>query len=195
MVLRIFLSKEPSLTIKLPPLFFQAFATSSRTPSAVPRSRHPEPQCLPMKVASDCKAGELRVRLCFFVKVRKAKGLRLAGGRRIGRMVGIEGLNAGGGIAGRLSRGLMGWTGVPKAGLEDGTVFSCRRIVVAILRVTGLLCCQLVCGGRGFPKVVSMFASTRQARVLSRPFSCDWPSNPPKHCPLFTVCYNHPTDD
>lgn len=69
-------------------------------------------------------------------------------------MVGIEGLNAGGGIGGRLSRGLMGWTGVPKAGLEEGTAFSCRRIVVAILGVTDLLCCRPTCGGRDFPKVL-----------------------------------------
>jgi hypothetical protein len=50
-------------------------------------------------------------------------------------MVGIEGLNAGGGIGGRLSRGFMGWTGVPKAGLDEGIAFSCRRKAAAILRV------------------------------------------------------------
>ena len=84
------------------------------------------------------------MRLCFLVKVRKARGLRLAGGRRMGRIVGIEGLNAGGGI--RFSRGFMGWTGVPKAGLDEGTAFSCRRNVAAIFCVGYEMSCLFSSG-------------------------------------------------
>lgn len=56
------------------------------------------------------------MRLCFLVKVRKAMGRRMAGGRRMGRMG-----------AGRWESGLLleiagriGWTGVAKAGEDDG---------------------------------------------------------------------------
>ena len=72
------------------------------------------------------------MRLCFFVNIRKARVRSLAGGRRIGRIVAIAGLNAGGG-SGR-SRGLMmGWTGVPNAGLEEGIMFSCFRNAAAMV--------------------------------------------------------------
>ena len=100
-----------------------------------------------MNVASDWSAGELSVRLCFLVKVRKARGRREGGGRRIGRIVEMAGLNAGGGI-GR-SRGLMGWTGVPNAGLEEGIAFSCLRNAAAMV----LLCCVFVpCAGQSSRK-------------------------------------------
>ena len=70
-----------------PPLrFFQLLATSSSTFSARPSSLHPEPQCLPIKVASSCRAVEVSVRLCFLVNVRKASGRSVAGGRMIGRI-------------------------------------------------------------------------------------------------------------
>lgn len=59
------------------------------------------------------------MRLCFFVNVRKAKGRNVGGGRRIGRMVGMEGLNAGGGGARAGWVGGIGWRGVPKAGEEE----------------------------------------------------------------------------
>lgn len=127
-----FFINKPSSTIRDPPLFFHVFATSSSTFSAVPSSRHAEPQCLPTKVASDCNAGDVNVRLCFFVRVRKASGLSDGGGNKMGRMVEIAGLNAGGGI-GR-SRGLIGCAGVPNAGLEDGTRFSCRRSAAAMIK-------------------------------------------------------------
>jgi len=39
-----------------------------------------------MKEARACSAEDVRVRLCFLVKVRKAMGRRVAGGRRIGSM-------------------------------------------------------------------------------------------------------------
>jgi hypothetical protein len=59
--------------------------------------------------------------LCFFVKVRKASGRSVAGGRRIGSTVDFAtGFNAGGARIGAVLRGLMGWTGVPNAGDEDG---------------------------------------------------------------------------
>ena len=38
-----------------------------------------------------CNADEVRVRLCFFVNVRKASGRNVAGGRRIGNIVGVVG--------------------------------------------------------------------------------------------------------
>ena len=94
---------------------FHVLAASSNTFSARPASRHPEPQCLPIKSASDCNACEVRVRLCFFVKILNASGLRVAGGRRIGRIVGTRG-------CGTLLR--IGWTGVPKAGEDEGSAFA-----------------------------------------------------------------------
>lgn len=96
-----------------PPLrFFQLLATSSRTFSARPSSRHPEPQCRPMKVASSCRAEDVSVRLCFLVKVRKASGRRVAGGSRMGRMAAFAGAVT--------VNGRRGWAGVPKAGDEEG---------------------------------------------------------------------------
>lgn len=93
---------SPSSTITPPPSAFQILALSSNTRSPVPSSRHPEPQCRPINVASACRAEELSVRLCFLVKVRKASGRSVGGGRRIGRIVGVvAGLKAGGGIGER----------------------------------------------------------------------------------------------
>ena len=94
-VFRVLFNRGPSSTITEPPPFFHDLATSSRTFSAVPSSRHPDPQCLPTNVAKDCNAGELNVRLCFFVNVRKARGRKDGGGSKIGKMVDIVGLNAG----------------------------------------------------------------------------------------------------
>jgi hypothetical protein len=117
-VLSMDLSDSPSpSTITTPLSFFHIFATSSSTPSASPSSRHPEPQCRPMKVASAASAEEVRVRLCFLVKVRNASGRRVGGGSKMGRIV--VGLSCGGGI-GAVRLTLMGWTGVPKAGDEEG---------------------------------------------------------------------------
>lgn len=84
-----------------------------------------------MNVASDCNAGELRVRLCFFVKVRNASGRRDVAGKRIGRIVGIDGLNAGCAIG--LLGGLKGCSGVPNAGEDDGIGFSVNLAAVAML--------------------------------------------------------------
>ena len=66
-----------------------------------------------MKVAKAWRAEEVRVRLCFFVKVRKAKGRSVAGGSKMGNIEGFEGSSGG-----LLSR--RGWTGVPKAGEDEG---------------------------------------------------------------------------
>lgn len=65
-----------------------------------------------MKVANACSADDVRVRLCFFVNVRKAKGLRVVGGRITGN---IDGLDGSGALELRI-----GLTGVLKAGDEEG---------------------------------------------------------------------------
>lgn len=63
----------------------------------------------------------MRVRLCFFVKVLNASGRRVAGGNNIGRTVDFAtGLRAGGARIGAVLRGLIGCTGVPNAGDEEG---------------------------------------------------------------------------
>jgi len=77
-----------------------------------------------MKAANACKAEDVRVRLCFFVKVLKASGRRVAGGRSIGSTAGFAGLRAGGARIGAVLRGRMGWTGVPNAGDDEGIRFS-----------------------------------------------------------------------
>jgi hypothetical protein len=61
------------------------------------------------------------VRLYFFVKVRKASGRNMAGGKRMGRTVGD--LKFGGG-SGAVRRGFTRWTGVANAGDEEGMGFS-----------------------------------------------------------------------
>lgn len=83
----------------------------------------------------------MRVRLCFLVNVRKARGRRVAGGRSMGRTVGFAaGFSAGGARMGAVLRGLMGWTGVPNAGDEEGIGFGGTAdgfsglLAVAILR-------------------------------------------------------------
>ena len=61
------------------------------------------------------------MRLCFLVNVRNASGRNVAGGSSIGRTVDFAtGLRAGGARIGAVLRGLMGCTGVPNAGDEDG---------------------------------------------------------------------------
>lgn len=80
-------------TMTPPFRFFQLRAASSSTFSASPRSRHAEPQCLPMKDASSWRAGDVSVRPCFFVNVRNASGRRVAGGRIIGRTAVVVTLN------------------------------------------------------------------------------------------------------
>ncbi|TGO46023.1 hypothetical protein BOTNAR_0619g00050 [Botryotinia narcissicola] len=104
-------------TITPPLLFFQLFATSSKTLSASPSSLHPVPQCFPIKVANTCNADDVNVKLCFFVKVRKASGLKVAGGRRIGRILAF-GIGAPAGLKGRI-----GCTGVANAGDDEGIGF------------------------------------------------------------------------
>lgn len=64
-----------------------------------------------MKEASACRADDVRVNECLFVKVRNASGRRVAGGRMIGRIAAFGGLTL---------NGLNGWTGVPNAGDDDG---------------------------------------------------------------------------
>ena len=108
-------SALPPSTITPPFLPFQLRATSSSTFSASPSSRHPAPQCRPMKAASSARLDELRVRLCFLVKVRKARGRRAAGGREMGSTACRAG--AGPGVA---VKDFRGWAGVPKAGEEEG---------------------------------------------------------------------------
>lgn len=71
-----------------------------------------------MNVARPCNADELRVKLCFFVNVRNANGLRVGGGSKIGNIVAICGLNAGGG-GGRWAMLGIGWTGVANAGDDE----------------------------------------------------------------------------
>jgi len=72
------------------------------------------------------------VRLCFLVKVRKASGRNVGGGRRIGKMVGMIGLNAGGGGGRCACAGKTGCGGVPNAGDDDKTALSNGRFNVAI---------------------------------------------------------------
>lgn len=89
------LNPSPSPGTMTPPkFFFQLLAASSKTFSARPSSRHPEPQCFPMNVANACRADDESVRLCFFVNVRKAKGLRVVGGRIMGNIDGLDGSGA-----------------------------------------------------------------------------------------------------
>lgn len=84
-----------------------------------------------MKVARDWSADELRVRLCFFVKVLNASGRKVGGGKRIGRMVVMLGLNAGGGGM-CLCVGWIGCSGVPNAG-EDEKIGGSGGIDVVML--------------------------------------------------------------
>lgn len=59
------------------------------------------------------------------MNVRKASGRSVAGGSNIGRTVDFEGgFSAGGARMGAVLRGLMGWTGVPNAGEEEGMGFA-----------------------------------------------------------------------
>lgn len=100
-------------TITPPFRFFQLLAISSSTGSARPYSRHPVPQCLPTNVARACRADEVSVKLCFFVKVRKARGRNVAGGRIIGSAPALLEVDTG-------SEDGIGWRGVAKAGEEEG---------------------------------------------------------------------------
>jgi hypothetical protein len=64
-----------------------------------------------MNVARTCSAVEVRVKLCFFVNVRKARGRRVAGGNSTGSMLGFDT---------GATNGRIGCAGVAKAGEEDG---------------------------------------------------------------------------
>ena len=74
-----------------------------------------------MNDANNCKEGEVKVRLCFFVKVRNANGLKVAGGSIIGRTLGAL---AGTEISNLLTGFTIGCTGVPNAGDDDGIGFT-----------------------------------------------------------------------
>lgn len=69
-----------------------------------------------MKLDRTCNAVEVSVKLCFFVKVRNAKGRNVAGGRRIGRTLGFA-------SGAESSKGLIGCIGVAKAGEDEGIGF------------------------------------------------------------------------
>ena len=97
-----------------PPFFFHAFAASSSTFSASPSSLHLEPQCFPINVASNWRADDVRVRLCFFVKVRNARGRKVGGARRTGNVEGLDDPAA-------FVVWRIGWMGVPKACEDEGT--------------------------------------------------------------------------
>ena len=102
-------------TISPPPPFFHRRATSSRTFSANPSSRHPDPQYFPTNVARACNEEDVIVRLCRFVKVLKATGLRVVAGNAMGRMgaalvVAVP----------LVTTGRTGWRGVANAGEEEG---------------------------------------------------------------------------
>lgn len=83
-----------------------------------------------MNVAKTCSADEVKVKLCFFVKVRNAKGRRVAGGSITGRILALA-------AGGPTLNGLMGCAGVPNAGEDDGIGFEgvgvagCRKIGAA----------------------------------------------------------------
>lgn len=135
-VFKMLFSRGPSpSTMTWPPPFFHALATSSSTRSARPSSRHPEPQCRPMNVARAARAGDVSVRLCFFVNVLKARGRKVVGGSMMGKTVG---LSAGGAGTGAVRSGRAGLTGgVAKAGEDDGTGSeigsTARRLMEAIM--------------------------------------------------------------
>lgn len=67
-----------------------------------------------MKVASSCRADEVSVRLCFLVNVLNASGLKVAGGRSIGKIVAF---------AVATEKGFSVAAGVANAGDEDGIGF------------------------------------------------------------------------
>jgi hypothetical protein len=58
----------------------------------------------------------VRVKLCFFVKVRKAKGLNVAGGSKIGSILAFDG-------TAETLKDLIGCAGVANAGEEEGIGF------------------------------------------------------------------------
>ena len=68
----------------------------------------------------------MSVRLCFLVKVRKATGRRVAGGRSMGS---IERFDGAGGSCWRI-----GCAGVPNAGEDEGMELACEGIEVVLNR-------------------------------------------------------------
>ena len=111
----------PSSINTPPPLLFQTFAISSSAFSASPSSRHPDPQKRPTNVDSSPNPEDVSVRLCFFVSVRKATGLSVCGGSKIGNTEGVTVLFGFGanGCAIRAGRLTIGYAGVPKPGDEE----------------------------------------------------------------------------
>ena len=65
-----------------------------------------------MNVARTCNAEEVSVKLCFFVKVRKATGRKVAGGSNMGKILSFD--------IGATVKGRTGWTGVAKAAEDEG---------------------------------------------------------------------------
>jgi len=75
-----------------------------------------------MNVARTCKADEVRVRLCFFVKVLKASGRKVAGGSIMGSILAFVGMAA-------ELNGRMGCTGVANAGDDEGIGFNTAGVL------------------------------------------------------------------
>jgi len=78
-----------------------------------------------MNVASTWSADEVRVRLYFLVKVLKARGRNVAGGSMIGSTLALVGAAA-------ALKGLIGCTGVAKAGEEEGIRFGGAGVAGAL---------------------------------------------------------------
>lgn len=113
----------------------------------------------------------MSVRLCFLVKVRNASGRSVAGGSNIGRTVDFAtGLREGGARIGAVLRGLIGCTGVPNAGEDEGMAsdtaegFSGRlaEAISVIVAAKVKACCI------GTSVVGLEFHFTRDAVALSR---------------------------
>jgi hypothetical protein len=157
----------PSSTIMPEPCLFHCFATSSSTFSARPSSLQPLPQNPPTNTARDPRPEDVNVRLCFFVKVRKAMGRNVAGGRIMGRTDGPVSAAAAFCCAaaanacrrGGAVRGFGVYAGVPNPGDEENC---CAFVVVgavslntgtgsfgvdstsSMVVVAQLICCRLV---------------------------------------------------
>ena len=79
-----------------------------------------------MNVARAWSAEDVNVKSCFFVNVRNASGLNVAGGNIIGSTVDAfwaADFSNGGAFMGAVRRGRIGCAGVPKAGEEEGMTF------------------------------------------------------------------------
>lgn len=102
------------------------------------------------------------MRLCFFVKVRKAKGRSVAGGRTMGRTACLTAVGAPEGVA---EKDLRGCAGVANAGEEEGMSEEGGWARLAGVSLVMNLCMAVCVVGCGYYNILCLILDKSRVRL------------------------------